>query len=132
MLIFAGVQVMPTTSPLPFYAYPVLVATLGGWIWTLVKADASAEHGEDDGVRSLARSDDRGCGYRLTGRFRAQIAQLGLRLRPRDRREGGVHFGPLVRATRPGHRDTASPGRGRLFRDTRHARAEAAARLWSE
>jgi len=29
------------TSPLPFYAYPVLVATLGGWIWTLVKADSS-------------------------------------------------------------------------------------------
>jgi hypothetical protein len=35
VLIFAGVQIMPTTSPLPFYAYPVLVATLGGWIWTL-------------------------------------------------------------------------------------------------
>ena len=27
------------TSPLPFYAYPVFVATLGGWILTLVKAD---------------------------------------------------------------------------------------------
>jgi hypothetical protein len=39
--IFAGVQVMPTTSPLPFYAYPVLVATLVGWIWTLLKADGS-------------------------------------------------------------------------------------------
>jgi hypothetical protein len=39
--IFAGVPIMPTTSPLPFYAYPVLVATLGGWIWTLVKADSS-------------------------------------------------------------------------------------------
>jgi hypothetical protein len=39
--IFAGVQVMPTTSPLPFYAYPVLVATLVGWIWTLVKAGGS-------------------------------------------------------------------------------------------
>jgi hypothetical protein len=37
--IFAGVPIMPTTSPLPFYAYPVLVATLVGWIWTLVKAD---------------------------------------------------------------------------------------------
>jgi hypothetical protein len=35
VLIFAGVPVMPTTSPLPFYAYPVLVATLGGWIWSL-------------------------------------------------------------------------------------------------
>jgi hypothetical protein len=39
--IFAGTQIMPTTAPLPFYAYPVLVATLGGWIWTLVTADAS-------------------------------------------------------------------------------------------
>jgi len=38
--IFAGIQVMPTTAPLPFYAYPVLVATLVGWIWTLVKVDA--------------------------------------------------------------------------------------------
>jgi hypothetical protein len=38
--IFAGIQVMPTTVPLPFYAYPVLVATLVGWIWTLVKVDA--------------------------------------------------------------------------------------------
>ena len=37
--IFAGFQVTPTTAPLPFYAYPVLVATLVGWIWTLVKAD---------------------------------------------------------------------------------------------
>jgi hypothetical protein len=33
--IFAGIQVTPTTSPLPFYAYPVLVATLAGWIWAL-------------------------------------------------------------------------------------------------
>ena len=39
--IFTGVQVMPTTSPLPFYAYPVLVATFIGWIWTLVRADSS-------------------------------------------------------------------------------------------
>jgi hypothetical protein len=38
--IFAGIQVMPTTAPLPFYAYPVLVATFVGWIWTLVKVDA--------------------------------------------------------------------------------------------
>jgi hypothetical protein len=38
--IFAGIQVMPTTVPLPFYAYPVFVATLVGWIWTLVKVDA--------------------------------------------------------------------------------------------
>jgi hypothetical protein len=40
--IFAGLQVTPTTAPLPFYAYPVLVATLVGWIWTLLKIDGSA------------------------------------------------------------------------------------------
>ena len=38
--IFAGIQVMPTTAPLPFYAYPVLVATLVGWIWTLMRVHA--------------------------------------------------------------------------------------------
>jgi hypothetical protein len=37
--IFAGAQIMPTTSPLPFNAYPVLVATLFGWIWTLMRND---------------------------------------------------------------------------------------------
>jgi hypothetical protein len=38
--IFAGTRIMPTTAPLPFYAYPVLVATFAGWIWTLLKAVA--------------------------------------------------------------------------------------------
>jgi len=37
--IFGGVHVTPIARPLPFYAYPVLVATLIGWIWTLLKAD---------------------------------------------------------------------------------------------
>ena len=37
--IFAGVQILPISSPLPFYAYPVFVATFVGWIWTLLKAD---------------------------------------------------------------------------------------------
>jgi hypothetical protein len=34
--IFAGAQILPTTAPLPFYAYPVLVATFVGWIWSLL------------------------------------------------------------------------------------------------
>ena len=42
LLIFAGVHVTPLTTPLPFYAYPVLVATLIGWIWALVKAGDSS------------------------------------------------------------------------------------------
>ena len=36
--IFAGAEITPLSSPLPFHAYPVLVATFGGWIWTLLKA----------------------------------------------------------------------------------------------
>jgi hypothetical protein len=48
VLIFTGHQVTPTTSPLPFYAYPVLVATLGGWIWSLTAICKEPErtHGE--------------------------------------------------------------------------------------
>jgi hypothetical protein len=36
--IFWGEQVLPTSSPLPLFAYPFLVLTFGGWIWTLLKA----------------------------------------------------------------------------------------------
>jgi hypothetical protein len=35
--IFAGTPLLPTTAPLPFYAYPVFVATLFSWIWALLK-----------------------------------------------------------------------------------------------
>jgi hypothetical protein len=34
--IFGGAAITPLSSPLPFYAYPVLVTTMGGWIWTLI------------------------------------------------------------------------------------------------
>ena len=34
--IFLGEMLLPTGSPLPFFAYPVLVLTFVGWIWTLV------------------------------------------------------------------------------------------------
>jgi hypothetical protein len=34
--IFWGEQLLPTASPLPFFAYPFLVMTFAGWIWTLV------------------------------------------------------------------------------------------------
>jgi hypothetical protein len=37
--IFWGEQVLPTTSPLPFFAYPFLVLTFAGWIWTLLKSE---------------------------------------------------------------------------------------------
>ncbi len=34
--IFGGEQVLPTASPLPFFAYPFMVLTFGGWIWALL------------------------------------------------------------------------------------------------
>jgi hypothetical protein len=33
--IFWGEPLQPTSRPLPTYAYPVLIATFIGWIWTL-------------------------------------------------------------------------------------------------
>jgi hypothetical protein len=38
--IFGGVRLLPTSQPLPFFAYPVFVATFVGWIWALLKDDA--------------------------------------------------------------------------------------------
>ena len=35
--IFWGEQLLPTSSPLPFFAYPFLVITIIGWIWTLLR-----------------------------------------------------------------------------------------------
>jgi hypothetical protein len=37
--IFWGEQILPISSPLPFFAYPFLVLTLAGWIWTLLTRD---------------------------------------------------------------------------------------------
>ena len=37
--IFVGERIFPTTSPLPFFAYPFLVATFCGWIWTVLRGD---------------------------------------------------------------------------------------------
>jgi hypothetical protein len=35
--IFCRVPLHPKSAPLPFFAYPVLVATLFGWIWALLR-----------------------------------------------------------------------------------------------
>lgn len=35
--ILWGEQVLPTASPLPYFAYPFLVACFAGWIWSLLK-----------------------------------------------------------------------------------------------
>jgi hypothetical protein len=35
--IYAGEVLLPTATPLPFFAYPLLVGTLLGWAWTLLR-----------------------------------------------------------------------------------------------
>jgi hypothetical protein len=42
--IFAGAQITALSQPLPFFAYPVLVATFVGWIVTLLKHGAAGAH----------------------------------------------------------------------------------------
>ena len=41
ILIFAGADITPLSQPLPFLAYPVLVATFVGWIVSLLKGGAA-------------------------------------------------------------------------------------------
>ena len=38
--IFLGVQLLPTSSPLPFFAYPFLILSFVGWIWTILRENA--------------------------------------------------------------------------------------------
>jgi hypothetical protein len=38
--LFWGEQLLPTSAPLPFYAYPFLVMTFMGWIWSLLRGNA--------------------------------------------------------------------------------------------
>jgi hypothetical protein len=43
--IFYGVPLHPKSEPLPFFAYPIFVATLIGWILALLKSSVSPERG---------------------------------------------------------------------------------------
>lgn len=38
--IYAGEALLPTSSPLPFLAYPFLVGTLLGWSWMLLREES--------------------------------------------------------------------------------------------
>jgi hypothetical protein len=40
--IFWGQPLTPLSSPLPFFAYPLLVITFVGWIWTLLRENRFA------------------------------------------------------------------------------------------
>ena len=35
--IYGGETLVPTASPLPFFAYPFLVVTLLGWAWVVLR-----------------------------------------------------------------------------------------------
>ena len=37
--IFWGQPLLPVTKPLPYFAYPFLVLSFAGWVWTLFKSD---------------------------------------------------------------------------------------------
>jgi hypothetical protein len=39
--IYGGASLLPTSSPLPFFAYPFLVATLLGWAWMVAREEPS-------------------------------------------------------------------------------------------
>jgi len=41
--IFLGERILPVSTPLPFFAYPFLVLTFVGWIWTLVREPSRNE-----------------------------------------------------------------------------------------
>jgi hypothetical protein len=41
--IFGGQPLTPLSSPLPFFAYPLLVLTFVGWIWTLLRENRLAQ-----------------------------------------------------------------------------------------
>lgn len=47
--IYAGEVLLPTSTPLPFFAYPFLVATLVGWTWKLLR------EGRENGKSRRAR-----------------------------------------------------------------------------
>jgi hypothetical protein len=48
--ILGGAEITPLSQPLPFFAYPILVATFAGWIVTLLKNAATM-------ARPLANAD---------------------------------------------------------------------------
>lgn len=41
--IFAGAPLTAVSSPLPFFAYPALVLTFAGWIWSLLREQPGQE-----------------------------------------------------------------------------------------
>jgi len=44
--ILWGEQLLPTSSPLPFFAYPFLVLALVGWMWDLIRGEGRHRSGD--------------------------------------------------------------------------------------
>ena len=42
LLLFWGVALLPTSVPLPSFAYPILVLTFAGWSWTILHDGSKA------------------------------------------------------------------------------------------
>ncbi len=49
--IFRGTPLTPIARPLPFFAYPILVLTFFGWIWTIVRHGAEVAAPENQAQR---------------------------------------------------------------------------------
>lgn len=41
--VFYGVPLNAKSEPLPFFAYPLFVATLCGWIWTILRTESTPQ-----------------------------------------------------------------------------------------
>jgi hypothetical protein len=52
--IFRGTPLTPISRPLPFFAYPILVLTFLGWIWTIVRHGAEVAGAETQAQRKRA------------------------------------------------------------------------------
>lgn len=50
--IFWGELILPISRPLPFYAYPFLVLSFAGWIWSLFRAEEKASPTADEKRRT--------------------------------------------------------------------------------
>jgi hypothetical protein len=57
--IFWGERILPTSSPLPFLAYPLFVTTFIGWIWSLLgQGRPAGERDDAPGGRVIQRAHE--------------------------------------------------------------------------
>ena len=61
--LYQGAPLTPLSQPLPFFAYPVFVATLIGWAWSTTAKRRDVRDPEPEALSSIraARSQVKGC-----------------------------------------------------------------------